>query len=241
MDAISSIASRRGIPVIEDNAHGLFGKYRGRPLGTFGALATQSFHETKNVMCGEGGALVINDARHVERAEIVREKGTNRARFFRGEVDKYSWMDLGSSYVPSDILAAFLHAQLEARAEIQRRRRAIWELYRDRLREWADANGVRLPIVPEHCEQAYHMFYVLLPSFERRQAFIEHIRRHGILAVFHYVPLHLSPMGRSFGYSDADLPVTRQVSERLVRLPFFNDLSVTDQERIVDAIRLFRC
>ena len=241
MDALMSIASRRGLAVIEDNAHGLFGKYRGRALGTFGALATQSFHETKNVICGEGGALVINDARYAERAEILREKGTNRARFFRGEVDKYTWIDLGSSYVPSDILAAFLHAKLEVREEIQRRRRAIWERYRDGLRDWADGNGARLPSVPGHCEQAYHMFYLLLPTAERRQAFLAHMKQHGILAVFHYVPLHLSPMGQRFGYSESDLPVTRDVSERLVRLPFFNDLSVPDQDRVMEVVRLFRC
>ena len=165
-----------GVTVVEDNAHGLFGAYAGRPLGTFGALATLSFHETKNVTCGEGGALVVNDAELVERAEILREKGTNRSRFFRGEVDKYTWVDVGSSYLPSDMLAAFLLAQLEERARSQARRRKIWERYREALAGWAAANGVRLPTVPPECDQSYHMFYLLLPSLEPRQALIAHLQ-----------------------------------------------------------------
>ncbi|MCA9450940.1 MAG: DegT/DnrJ/EryC1/StrS family aminotransferase, partial [Candidatus Omnitrophica bacterium] len=164
MDAILTIAQRHGIAVVEDNAHGLFGKYKGRYLGTFGCLATQSFHETKNFTCGEGGALLINDPQYIERAEIIREKGTNRSRFFRGQVDKYTWVDVGSSYLPSDILAAFLYAQLEARDQIQAKRQSIWHCYNDHLQDWATANGVRLPIVPACCEQPYHMFYLLLPS-----------------------------------------------------------------------------
>ncbi|WP_363324747.1 dTDP-4-amino-4,6-dideoxygalactose transaminase, partial [uncultured Anaerolinea sp.] len=161
MDSIMEIANRYSIAVVEDNAHGLFGKYKGKYLGTFGQLATQSFHETKNFSCGEGGALLINDPRFIERAEILREKGTNRSRFFRGQVDKYSWVDIGSSYLPSDMLAGFLLGQLEARESIQSRRKEIWETYYQELQSWAGRNQVRLPIVPETCEQAYHMFYLL--------------------------------------------------------------------------------
>jgi len=239
MDVVVSIAEKHDISIVEDNAHGLFGKYKGRYLGTFGSLATQSFHETKNFTCGEGGALIINDPRFVERAEIIREKGTNRSRFFRGQVDKYTWVDIGSSYLPSDILAAFLYAQLEARDEIQKKRRSIWETYYDRLGAWAEKSGVQLPKVPNYCEQAYHMFYMLLPSLEYRQALISHLKSRGILSVFHYLPLHLSDMGRRFGGQDGDCPVTEDVSDRLLRLPFYNDLSEDNQEKVIDAILAF--
>lgn len=236
MDSISSIASERKIPVVEDNAQGLFGKYRGKPLGTFGCLAAHSFHETKNVSCGEGGALFVNDLRYADRAEIVREKGTDRSRFFRGEVDKYTWVDLGSSYLPSDILAAFLCAQLEAWEQIQATRRTVWERYCARLSAWSQSNGYSLPFVPSHCEQSYHMFYLLLPSLSIREAFIAHLRSRGILAVFHYLPLHLSRMGRHFGGKPGDCPITEDVSDRLVRLPFFNDLSPEAQDYVIQAI-----
>ncbi len=236
MDSILAIAKRFGIAVVEDNAHGLFGKFKGQYLGTFGSLATQSFHETKNFSCGEGGALLINDASYFERAEILREKGTNRSRFFRGEVDKYSWVDLGSSFLPSDILAAFLYAQLEHRDEIQSRRRHIWEYYNVNLAGWAKQHGARMPIVPEGCEQAYHMFYLLLPSFEARQALIAHLGAREILSVFHYLPLHLSEMGRRWGGENSDCPVAANVSDRLIRLPFYNDLTEGDQERVVSAV-----
>lgn len=240
MDRILEIANRYGIPVVEDNAHGLFGKYKGRYLGTYGTLATQSFHETKNFTCGEGGALIINDPQYIERAEIIREKGTNRSRFFRGQVDKYTWVDVGSSYLPSDILAAILYAQLEARDEVQNQRRRIWEYYATNLKDWADENGVRLPIVPQHCEQTYHMFYLLLPSLEKRQALIEHLRQRRISSVFHYLPLHISDMGRRFGGKEGDCPVTESVSDRLLRLPFYNDLSKEDQDRVIAEIIWFK-
>jgi dTDP-4-amino-4,6-dideoxygalactose transaminase len=237
MDAICALAARHGLAIVEDNAHGLFGKYRGRYLGTLGHLATQSFHETKNFTCGEGGALLVNDERYVERAEILREKGTNRSRFFRGEVDKYTWVDVGSSYLPSDLLAAFLFAQLEARESIQARRREIWECYLDGLAPWAAGQGVRLPVVPAHCEQSYHLFYLLMPTPAARQHLIDHLRSRGIMAVFHYVPLHLSPMGQRHGGRAGDCRVTEAVAERLVRLPFYNDLSEPDQARVIEAIR----
>jgi dTDP-4-amino-4,6-dideoxygalactose transaminase len=239
MDVICEVAGRYNIAIVEDNAHGLFGKYKGQYLGTFGAFATQSFHETKNVTCGEGGALIINDPRYIERAEIIREKGTNRSRFFRGQVDKYTWVDLGSSYLPSDILAAFLYAQLEAREEIQARRQKIWEYYYRNLETWAIASGVQLPTVPDGCDQSYHMFYLILPSLKDRQALIDHLKRRDILSVYHYLPLHLSNMGRQFGGMEGDCPVTEEISDRLLRLPFFNDFDEADQALVVESIKEF--
>jgi dTDP-4-amino-4,6-dideoxygalactose transaminase len=239
MDVILDIARRHGIAVVEDNAHGLFGKYKGRYLGTFGCLATQSFHETKNITCGEGGALLINDPKYIERAEIIREKGTNRSRFFRGQVDKYTWVDFGSSYVLSDLLAAFLFAQLERWQEIQRRRRAIWETYYNGLVDWASKNDVRLPIVPPHCEQAYHIFYLILPSLEVRQALIAHLRARDILSVFHYLPLHMSEMGWRHGAQPGQCPVCQDASDRIIRLPFYNNMRVCDQMRVIETVRAF--
>jgi dTDP-4-amino-4,6-dideoxygalactose transaminase len=236
MDKILTVAGRHGIPVVEDNAHGLFGRYRGQFLGTFGCLSTLSFHETKNFSCGEGGALLINEPEYVERAEILREKGTDRSRFFRGQVDKYTWVDVGSSYLPSDILAAVLYAQFEVRDTIQQQRRRIWERYRERLSDWSAEHDVRLPIIPSHCEQAYHMFYLLLPDFETRQALIEHLRCRNILSVFHYLPLHLSPMGRQFGGYTGECPVTERVSDQLLRLPLYSGLTESDQATVIDAL-----
>jgi dTDP-4-amino-4,6-dideoxygalactose transaminase len=241
MDEILSIAARFGIPVVEDNAHGLFGSYRGRPLGSFGVLAALSFHETKNCTCGEGGAILINSPSLIERAEIIREKGTDRSRFFRGQVDKYSWIDVGSSYLPSDLLAAFLYAQLEARNAIQDKRRAVWERYSKGLRVWAYENGMRLPIVPADCEQAYHMFYLIAPSLQSRQQLIAHLQKAGITSVFHYLPLHLSEMGRRFGGVSGDCPVTESMSDRLLRLPFFNDLDPATQDCVIAAVCNFSC
>jgi dTDP-4-amino-4,6-dideoxygalactose transaminase len=239
MDAILRIAERYRLTVVEDNAHGLFGRYRGRHLGTFGALGALSFHETKNFTSGEGGALLVNDHRYLERAEVLREKGTDRLRFLRGEVAKYTWVDLGSSYLPSDILAAFLWAQLEQRNTIQATRCRIWSRYQTALAEWADARDVRLPSVPESCEQPYHLFYLIMPSPGQRQALIDHLRRRGIVAVFHYQPLHLSDMARRYGGKSGDCPVTEDISDRLVRLPFFNDLTEADQARVISAVLEF--
>lgn len=239
MDVILSVADRHGIAVVEDNAHGLFGQYKGKPLGTFGCMATQSFHETKNITCGEGGALLINDPKLIERAEILREKGTNRSRFFRGQIDKYTWVDLGSSFLPSDILAAFLFAQLEARSAIQEKRQDVWQYYEARLSSWAATHDVRLPIIPEYCEQSYHMFYLLMPSLEERTAMIAHLKENGIQSVFHYLPLHISDMGRRFGGQLNDCPVTEDASDRLIRLPFYNDLTEAEQERVVAAVTAF--
>jgi dTDP-4-amino-4,6-dideoxygalactose transaminase len=239
MDAICAIAQRHGVRVVEDNAHGLFARYKGKLTGTFGCMGTQSFHETKNISCGEGGALVVNDPELVDRALIIREKGTNRSQFFRGQVDKYTWVDVGSSYLPSDLLAAFLLAQLEGRVEIQKKRRRVWEYYWQHLQGWAEENGIKLPFVPPECEQAYHMFYMVAPSTEHRDALISHLKSQGILSVFHYVPLHLSEMGRRFEARKGDCPVTEDFSSRLLRLPFYNDLTEEDQARIVAVLTGF--
>jgi len=236
MDPILEIAGRKGIAVVEDNAHGLFGTYKDRYLGTFGSLATQSFHETKNFSCGEGGALLINDPALVCRAEILREKGTNRSRFFRGQVDKYSWVDLGSSYLPSDILAAILCAQLEARDAVLDARRRLWQRYDAALSSWAGTRGIQTPVVPSHCGQAYHMYYLVLPSLELRQLLIARLRERGVLSVFHYLPLHLSDMGRRLGGRPGQCPVTEDVSDRLLRLPFFTAMTDDEQEKVISAV-----
>ena len=240
MDSILEIAARHNLTVVEDNAHGLFGRYKGHNLGTFGSLATQSFHETKNISCGEGGALVINDPTCIERAEIIREKGTDRSRFFRGQVDKYGWVDMGSSYLPSELLAAFLYAQLEQREQIQSKRQQIWYAYSQELKGWAESNGVQLPHVPEYCEQPSHLFYMLMPTLAHRQQFIAHLRQHGIMAVFHYLPLNTSPMGQGLGARPGDCPITESVSDRLVRLPLYADLAQADLVSILEAVTSFR-
>ena len=239
MDRLMTVAHDRKLAIVEDNAHGLFGTWRDKPLGSFGTFATQSFHETKNVSCGEGGALVVNDPGLIERAEIIREKGTNRTKFFRGAVDKYTWVDLGSSYLPSELLAAILLAQLESQDDIQRTRRRIWERYAAELEDWATRTGARLQHVPTHCRQPWHMFYLLLPSPESRRALLAHLRARNILAVFHYLPLHLSDMGRRFGGKPGQCPVAERVSDCLVRLPLFYDLTEEEQARVVDGVRSF--
>ena len=235
MDAILNIANRHGISVIEDNAHGLFGFYKGRALGTFGCMATQSFHIT----CGEGGALVINDQKLITRTEIIREKGTNRSRYFRGEVDKYTWVDIGSSYVMSDVLAAFLYGQLIEADAVQAKRCAIWTTYRKGLAQWAEEHEVGIPTIPAHCQQSYHMFYLLLPSLEIRTQLIAWLKQRGILSVFHYIPLHQSEMGRKYGAKQGDCPVSESISDRLLRLPFYYCLNEVDQKRVIDSVLQF--
>ncbi len=239
MDTIQALADRLGIPVIEDNAHGLCGRYRGRPLGTLGRMATLSFHETKNFTSGEGGAIVLNDQGYLERAEILREKGTNRSRFFRGEVDKYTWVDVGSSYVASDVLAALLYGQLEAASKVQARRREIWTTYHQELSAWGVERGVRLPQVPPECESSCHLFHLLMPDLASRDGLIAHLRKRGIQSVFHYLPLNASPMGERFGARRGDCPVAEAASDRLLRLPFFFDLTALDLERIVAGVTSF--
>jgi dTDP-4-amino-4,6-dideoxygalactose transaminase len=233
MDRIMEIARRHGLRVVEDAAQGVNSFYRGRALGSIGDLGAYSFHETKNYICGEGGGLCVNRPELVDRADIIRDKGTNRKQFFRGIVDKYTWVAVGSSYVPSEICSAFLYAQLEMLAEIAARRRAIYEYY---LRELAplEAEGLlRLPCIPADCQSNYHMFYVILPGRRQRDDILEHLRRHDVHAVFHYVPLHSSPMGCSFGYRQGNLPVTEDLSGRLLRLPFFHEITESEQARVV--------
>ncbi|GII03251.1 dTDP-4-amino-4,6-dideoxy-D-glucose transaminase [Planobispora takensis] len=240
MEEIGRIARRHGLAVIEDNAHGLGGLYRGRPLGSFGCMATQSFHATKNVQCGEGGALVLNDAGLVARAEVIREKGTNRSQFFRGQVDKYRWVDIGSSYLPSDVLAAQLTAQLEAFGAIQSRRQAVWSAYHEGLADWATAGEVSQPVIPDGCVHPAHLYYLLLPDLDNRQALIAHLAARGVQATFHYQPLHAAPAGERYGRAAAEgCPVTERIADRLVRLPLFADLDAADAARVIDAVRSY--
>ena len=240
LDALSTTAERHGVSLIEDNAHGLFGTYKGKQLGTFGRLSTLSFHETKNFTCGEGGALVVNDPSLVARAEILREKGTDRSKFFRGEVDKYGWVDIGSSYVLSDLLAAVLLAQLEKHDEVQARRRRLWTAYAATLAEWAAAGGVTLPPSPgPDIEPAYHLFHLLMPSRQSRDGLIAHLKGRGIMGVFHYLPLNKSPMGLKLSAVPFECPVAEDVSDRLIRLPFFTTLSDVEFEAVTEAVRSF--
>ena len=241
MDALCAVAKRHDLAIIEDNAHGLFGAYRAKPLGSFGRFATLSFHETKSFTCGEGGGLVINDPADISRAEIIRDKGTDRSRFFRGEVDKYTWVDVGSSYVMADILAGFLLAQLEGRRSVLSTRSTIWHQYMEGLREWAAERGVRLPFVPDECDHAYHLFHLRMPSADDRTAFIEHLRARGIGAVFHYVPLNTSPMGMRFGGRDGQCPVAERAGDTLVRLPLWNAMSAEDVAVVIDAVTSYAC
>lgn len=237
MEEIGEICDRYDLPLIEDNAHGLGGSYRGRPLGAFGSVAAQSFHETKNVQCGEGGALLLNDAALMARAEVIREKGTDRSRFFRGQVDKYRWVDIGSSYLLSDILASQLTSQLESFAETQARRLAVWRSYHEGLAGWAAENGVSLPTVPDGCAHPAHLYYLLLPDLESRGALIAHLGDRGVQATFHYQPLHAAPAGLRYGrVAPGGCPVTESVADRLVRLPLFADLGATGVTRVIDAV-----
>jgi dTDP-4-amino-4,6-dideoxygalactose transaminase len=221
MDAIMDIAARHKLLVIEDAAQGIMATYKGRALGTIGHLGTLSFHETKNLIAGEGGALLVNDSRFAERAEIIREKGTNRSQFFRGQVDKYTWVDIGSSYLPSELIAAFLSAQMEEADAITRRRLEIWTTYHESLGDLEARGAVRRPVLPPYCTHNAHMYYLLLPTLEKRTAFIGGLREAGIQAVFHYVPLHAAPMGMRFGRAHGELRHTLDAGDRLARLPLW--------------------
>ena len=239
MDRLTKLAKDHNLILIEDNAHGLFAKYRGKYLGTFGALATQSFHETKNITCGEGGALVINDASLAERAEILREKGTDRTKFLRGQVDKYTWVDVGSSWVISDLLAAILFGQLSRADEIYEQRMKIWNRYHNELQIWALNHNVALPSVPNGCEHTGHVYHLRFQHGVQRDKFIENLKQLGIYAVFHYQPLHLSTVGRTLGGRDGQFPVTESAGDCLVRLPLFNSLTSDEQTYIIDSIKVF--
>jgi len=232
MDAIMETARKHKLLVIEDAAQGIMSTYKGRPLGGIGQLATISFHETKNIMSGEGGALLVNAEQFIERAEIIREKGTNRSRFFRGQVDKYTWVDIGSSYLPGEIIGAFLWAQMEEAEAITKRRLQMWETYHQSLEPLEKMGKIRRPIVPAECRHNAHMYYVLLPDLRRRAEFITRLKENDIGAVFHYVPLHDSPMGIKYCRVAGELPVTREMSDRLVRLPLWLGL----EEHLVDTI-----
>ena len=237
MDAINAIAAKHGLVVIEDAAQGILSTYHDKPLGTLGALGALSFHETKNIIAGEGGALLVGDPRFVERAEIIREKGTNRSQFFRGQVDKYTWVDVGSSYLPSEILAAFLAAQIEEAQSITARRLAIWDRYHAAFAALESAGHLRRPIVPAHCRHNAHMYYVLLRDLDARTRFIAHLKAANIMAVFHYVPLHSAPAGMRHGRAAGDLAETDRAGDCLVRLPLW--LPNLDQGRVIDAVEAF--
>jgi dTDP-4-amino-4,6-dideoxygalactose transaminase len=236
MDPIVAIAKRHGLRIVEDAAQGIMASYKGSPLGAIGDLGSFSFHETKNIMSGEGGCLLVNDPALQQRAEIIREKGTDRGRFFRGEVDKYTWQDVGSSLLPSDLNAAFLWAQLQEAEHITRERLAIWDRYHAMLAPLEQRGLLRRPIVPDHCQHNGHLYYVLLPEAVDRSAVLVKLRQEDIYAVFHYVPLHSAPAGMRFGRTHGDLPYTTDLSARLIRLPFWIGLQEQHQQRICDAL-----
>lgn len=239
MNALQEIVKKYNLLLIEDAAQGLMASYQGQPLGSIGDLGCFSFHETKNITCGEGGALAVNCSEFMERAEIIREKGTNRSQFFRGQVDKYTWVDKGSSYLPGEVTAAFLYAQLEEAEKITERRRELWSYYHSLLQNLETKEKIRRPIVPQGCHHNAHMYYILLDSLNTRTSLISFLKKDGINAVFHYIPLHSSPAGRKYGRYVGKMTVTKHVSDTLLRLPLYPDLQKTDIERIVDRIEAF--
>jgi dTDP-4-amino-4,6-dideoxygalactose transaminase len=239
VDRLVSIAERYHLKVVEDAAQGVNSFYNGRALGSIGHLGCYSFHETKNFICGEGGALCLNGPELVERAEIIRDKGTNRRQFYRGQVDKYTWVDVGSSYVPSEICSAFLYAQLEMMDAISARRRALYQRYRQLLKPLEGKGLLQLPRIPEDCQSNFHLMYILLPDSSTRDALMKSLRESDIHAVIHYVPLHSSPMGRKFGYQPDDLPITENLAGRLLRLPFYYEMTEVEQDRVVTAVAEF--
>lgn len=239
MDTIMKIADKHDLLVVEDAAQGVDATYKERYLGTIGHLGAYSFHETKNFICGEGGALVINDDQFIERAEVIREKGTNRSKFFRGEVDKYTWIDIGSSYLPSELVAAFLYAQLEESDSIVRKRWKIHDYYSEKLRVLEERGSVKLPYSPPDCYHNAHMFYLVLRNVDERNGLIRHLENLNIHAVFHYLPLHSSPMGIQMGYKQGELPITEDICARVVRLPCYFELERTDQDRVIEGVMSF--
>ena len=239
MEKIMQIAEKYNLYVIEDAAQGVNAQYKERFLGTIGDIGTYSFHETKNYICGEGGAIVLNNNKFIERAEIIREKGTDRSKFFRGEIGKYTWVDVGSSYLPSDILAAYLYAQLENIDKITYSRNKAYNLYKEELSELESTGKVRLPYIPEYASANSQIFYLILPTNDKRNEFIDYMKEQQIQCVFHYLPLHTSPIGKKFGYNIGDLPVTEYISECLVRLPLYYEISEEDQRRVIKNIYNF--
>lgn len=235
MDTIMDIAQRHNLLVIEDAAQGIMSTYKGKPLGSIGHLGAYSFHETKNIISGEGGALLVNDERYVERAEMIREKGTNRGQFFRGQVDKYTWVDIGSSYLPGEVIAAFLWAQMEEAEKITSKRLAIWSFYHQALLSLEELGKLRRPVVPKECEHNAHMYYIVLPNLESRTQIIAKMKEAGIYTVFHYVPLHDAPYGKTHGRAHNDLSITSMTSDCLLRLPLWLGVE-SHQQKIVDAL-----
>jgi dTDP-4-amino-4,6-dideoxygalactose transaminase len=242
MKEIMRIGKKYNLSIIEDNAHGIFGEYYGKKLGSIGHLATQSFHETKNISCGEGGALIINNKKFYSRAEIIREKGTNRSRFVRGEVDKYTWVDKGSSYLLSDILSAVLLNQLKSSHKIQLRRKNIWYGYHNNLRDWCEKNNIIQPMIPIYCKQSYHMYYLLLPNKKLKEKFINYLSKLNIKASSHYQPLHSSPfIKKKIGFTKDNCPITTDISQRIVRLPMFYNMSNSQYSKVISDIINFHC
>jgi len=239
MDKLMAMAERAGIHIVEDNAHGLGARWRGRPTGSFGTLAAQSFHATKNVQCGEGGALLINNPSLTQRAEVLREKGTDRSRFLRGEVDKYTWIDRGSSYLPSELTVAVLTAQLEAFDTIQAQRHAIWDIYSQSLATWAERTGATLMSPPKDVEHPAHVFYVLARDAANRTGMLDHLRAAGIGATFHYIPLHSSIAGQRFGRTPNPCPATDDFAARIVRLPLWPGMTSAETDRVITAVNDF--
>ncbi|MBE5873370.1 MAG: dTDP-4-amino-4,6-dideoxygalactose transaminase [Lachnospiraceae bacterium] len=239
MDVIMEIAKKHNLVVIEDAAQGIMSSYKGRALGTIGDYGCFSFHETKNYSMGEGGALLIRDEKNVEAAEIIREKGTNRSKYYRGQIDKYTWVDYGSSYLPSDMNAAYLYAQLEIADEINEWRLKCWNRYYENLLPLAESGRIELPVVPEHCVHNAHMFYIKAKDIEERTALIDHLAKKDILSVFHYIPLHTSPAGKKFGRFHGEDKYTTRESERLARLPMYYGLTPEQVDYICDAVKSF--
>ncbi len=239
MDTIKKIARRHNLLVLEDAAQGVFSKYKGKNLGTIGEMGAYSFHETKNVISGEGGAILVNDPKFVERAEIIREKGTNRSKFFRGQVDKYTWVDIGSSYLPGEVIGAFLMAQLEKAAEITKKRIRIWRKYHKAFAELEERGFLRRPIIPETCEHNAHMYYILVKNLKVRTELLEFLQKKNILSVFHYIPLHSSPAGKKYGRKHGSMKVTNDISDRLTRLPLFYDLTTQEIDHVIKSIHTF--
>jgi dTDP-4-amino-4,6-dideoxygalactose transaminase len=239
MDVITQIARKKNLLIVEDAAQAISSFYNGKPLGTLGNLAALSFHETKNIISGEGGALLINDSSLIERAEIAWEKGTDRSKYFRGLTDKYTWVDIGSSFVPSEIVAAFLFAQLENMDLINNKRLAVWQRYKYGLQQLEQRGCLRLPVIPKNCTHNGHMCYILLNSEKDRNSLMDYLSLQGIMTVFHYIPLHTSPMGQSMGYREGMLPVTENIAGRILRLPMFFDLTEEQQQHILKAFYSF--
>lgn len=239
MDTLQQIAQKYQLLLIEDAAQGLMASYKGKPLGSFGDLGCFSFHETKNIISGEGGALIVNNPQFIEQAEIIREKGTNRSQFFRGQVDKYTWIEKGSSYLPGELIAAFLYAQFEEAQQIIATRLQVWDLYHQLLEPLEQAGKLRRPIIPSHCQHNAHMYYIILENLSSRTNLIQHLKQHNIDAVFHYVPLHSSPAGKNYSRSSGDLVNTDYLSERLLRLPLFPTLTFEQVQLVVNAIAEF--